>query len=207
MRRRIAAIGRVFERARWGLSAVLVAGLLTAALGWMVVDRASILRHGQRIELRPQPVDPRDLFRGDYVILTYEISRLGPAFWERAAEIKEATGGDIWVRIARAPAPGPGEPLWRVAALHAAPPEMGRGRDTLVLRGRLSGGAARVDYGIERYYVPEGEGLALEALIGETPRDGAPTPIAVEVAVDRAGRAAISALSVRGEWVYEEPWY
>lgn len=207
MRRFLRSLGQLGRGAPgWGLSALLVAGVMTAALGWMVLDRASILRGGQRIELRPQPVDPRDLFRGDYVILTYEISSPPAGLWNDASELGLVDGDRVWVRILRELDPAPGAPLWRVAELFAAPPASGAGRDSVVLQGRLRG-SSRVDYGVERYYVPEGEGLALEALIGaETGPDGF-APIVVEIAVDRNGRAAIGALKVRGQRVFEEPLY
>lgn len=206
MIRRLRRVGARLHPVRWVLAALLVAGLQTAALAWMVLDRAAILRHGQRIELRPQPVDPRDLFRGDYVILTYEISRLPSGLYQKADDIRSAGGDQVWARIARDADAEPGEPLWRIVDLDAAAPETGRGRDVLALRGRLDGGA-RIAFGIERYYVPEGEGLALEALIGAEAGPDGTVPIAVEVAVDQGGRAAISALIVRGERVFEEPWY
>ncbi|HIE31672.1 MAG TPA: hypothetical protein EYP67_04720 [Methanosarcinales archaeon] len=34
------------------------------------------LHFGQEIVLKTDPIDPRDLFRGDYVTLSYEISRI-----------------------------------------------------------------------------------------------------------------------------------
>lgn len=34
------------------------------------------LRTGTEVILKTEPVDPRDLFRGDYVVLNYEISTL-----------------------------------------------------------------------------------------------------------------------------------
>ena len=34
------------------------------------------LSQGQKILLKTIPLDPRDLFRGDYVVLNYEISQL-----------------------------------------------------------------------------------------------------------------------------------
>lgn len=38
-----------------------------------VVQRAGILRSGQEARLEVVPIDPRDLFRGDYVVLNYRI--------------------------------------------------------------------------------------------------------------------------------------
>jgi len=47
--------------------------VLLAAIGLAVWPRLT----GDTILLRVVPVDPRDLFRGDYVVLSYEFSRLG----------------------------------------------------------------------------------------------------------------------------------
>ena len=40
----------------------------------MVVDRTLLLKNGREIVLPIVPVDPRDLFRGEYVRLGYDIS-------------------------------------------------------------------------------------------------------------------------------------
>jgi uncharacterized membrane-anchored protein len=55
-------------------------------------------------------------------------------------------------------------------------------------------------YGIERYFVPEGEGRAIE----KANREG---KVAVVAAVTKAGRAAIKRLLIDGQPVYDEPWY
>lgn len=56
---------------KWLIAALAVAGLQTAAIGHMVSDRVQLLRSGREIVLPIVPVDPRSLFRGDYVILSY----------------------------------------------------------------------------------------------------------------------------------------
>ena len=58
------------------LATALLLGLVLLAL---VEQRARILRGGTEIRLRTVPVDPRDLFRGDYVILAYPISTVEAA--------------------------------------------------------------------------------------------------------------------------------
>ena len=63
-------IARVPLLPRYILAALLLCGLILA----MVYQRAEILRNGQEVRLEIVPVDPRDLFRGDYVILDYQIS-------------------------------------------------------------------------------------------------------------------------------------
>ena len=62
-------IGRVPPLLRYILAALVLCGLILA----MVVQRAAILRSGQEVRLEVVPVDPRDLFRGDYVVLGYRI--------------------------------------------------------------------------------------------------------------------------------------
>ncbi|HEY5965599.1 MAG TPA: GDYXXLXY domain-containing protein, partial [Xanthobacteraceae bacterium] len=52
-----------------------LAGLVQLALiAMMVIDRASVLREGTEVLLQTRPVDPRDFLRGDYVVLSYDIS-------------------------------------------------------------------------------------------------------------------------------------
>ena len=58
---------------------IAVALIQTAVLASMIYDRATILGTGTPVMLKTEPIDPRDLFRGDYVILNYEISQLSTA--------------------------------------------------------------------------------------------------------------------------------
>src|SRR3954469_22453727 len=62
-------IGRVPLLPRYIVAALVLCGLILAT----VVQHAAILRSGQEARLEVVPVDPRDLFRGDYVVLTYRI--------------------------------------------------------------------------------------------------------------------------------------
>ena len=56
----------------FGAAALVQVALLTV----MIVDRVQILRDGKEVTLQSRPVDPRDLLRGDYVVLGYDISQL-----------------------------------------------------------------------------------------------------------------------------------
>jgi uncharacterized membrane-anchored protein len=51
----------------------LVLALVLAAVNGMVVSKEMILRHGQSMLLKLQPVDPRSLIQGDYMALRYSI--------------------------------------------------------------------------------------------------------------------------------------
>ena len=55
---------------------LIVVALQTAALAYMIVDRQAMLNSAQVVTLKVVPVDPNDMFRGEYVILGYDISRL-----------------------------------------------------------------------------------------------------------------------------------
>jgi uncharacterized membrane-anchored protein len=55
---------------------ILVVCLQVLALAGMVFYKDRWIASGTRIILKTQPVDPRDLFRGDYVRLSYDISSL-----------------------------------------------------------------------------------------------------------------------------------
>ncbi len=63
------------ERRKLWLAIGAVALGQAAVLGWMIWDRASLLANGREVVLEVIPVDPRSLFRGDYVVLGYDISR------------------------------------------------------------------------------------------------------------------------------------
>lgn len=200
---------------RWPAACALLALAFSLVLGSMVADRAGILRSGDVITLTPEPVDPRDLFRGDYVILSYP--GLAPPFTEtenrgRTYQVKwpVAEGLKAWVLLERESG-GQDAGAWRTRAIERALPSGAtpgaNGENQIWLRARVDGYGSdreitvrRLYFGIERYYVPEGEGLALEKLIGQK-------RIQVAIAVGSDGRAAIKGLSVDGETVYEEPWF
>ena len=69
-------LGRPGQWPRTGLLVGLIGLILTATLGWMTWDRISLLKNGREIVLAVTPVDPRSLFRGDYVILGYAITQV-----------------------------------------------------------------------------------------------------------------------------------
>jgi len=58
---------------------LLAVSLQLLVLLGIIAYRAHWVATGHRVVLRTTPVDPRDIFRGDYVDLRYEISFLEPA--------------------------------------------------------------------------------------------------------------------------------
>ena len=55
-----------------------------AVLGVMIGNRVCLLDTGVKVLLKCEPVDPRSLISGDYVILNYEISSLAEGYLHRS---------------------------------------------------------------------------------------------------------------------------
>ena len=175
--------------------------LQCAMLILMVVDRMQILREGREVTLQTRPVDPRDLLRGDYVTLGYDISQLpaGALAGQPSAERNPI----VFVKLA----PDAGG-LYQAVSVHAGPVAVTA--PEILIRGRVtyscgSTGRAFCDkltirYGLESYFVPEGEGRKLEQARNQQ-------KLRIVAAVLPSGRAAIKRLLLDGEPVYEEPLY
>jgi uncharacterized membrane-anchored protein len=174
-----------------------VAAAQALVLGWMIWDRAHLLASGREVVLEVVPVDPRSLFRGDYVILGYDMSRI-----ERPIGApRPQRGDDIYVTLQKAEGG-----KWKVVGTSAQPPTATTA-DRVVIKGQVTyatDGSAQspaltmARYGIESFFVPEGTGRELEALVREQ-------KLSALIAVDGAGNAGIKGLMVDGERVYEEP--
>jgi uncharacterized membrane-anchored protein len=181
--------------ASW-LAVAFVALLQTAALAHMIYGRVSLLRDGREIVADVIPVDPRDLFRGDYVILGY-------AFGAAQVPVPEGTnqGDKIYVTL-KPVAPG----QWEVAGTSRSREQPSdpafvvlKGIANYVYRAENEPPKASVTYGIESYFVPEGTGLELEKQVREK-------KISAVLAVDQSGEVAIKALVVDGQRLAEQPW-
>lgn len=160
-------------------------------LASMAGKREYIAATGTTAFLRTAPIDPRDLFRGDYVRLRYEASLvpLALASADIADQSKQnAYGATVYAQLVV----GEGG-LAEVTGLSTTKPESG-----LYLKGRLgrpwsfsmaAPGTAAVEYGIEAYYVQQGKGLEIEKQQGT--RTTIQTPLEMEVAIGGDGTAVI----------------
>ncbi|MET3913045.1 putative membrane-anchored protein [Bradyrhizobium sp. S3.3.6] len=175
--------------------------LQCALLVLMVADRVKILREGREVILQTRPLDPRDLLRGDYVVLGYDISQVpaGALAGQPTAERNPI----VFIKLAP-----DANGLYQAVSVHAAPVTV-TAPDVLI-RGRVvysCGSSGRtfcdklqIRYGLESYFVPEGEGKTLEQARNQQ-------KLRVVAAVLPSGRAAIKRLLLDGQPVYEEPWY
>lgn len=170
--------------------------LLTLALAfqllvpaWMAADREMIVRNGERIHLRTAPIDPRDIFRGDYVRLDYEVSTLGGhQLSEDLTERSLPKHQVIFTRLAV----GSGG-LANATSASLNKPESGpflRGRTQQAWTAGKGYGALRVNYGIEKYFVQQGKGIEMENRRGQ--RQDVQIPLEMEVALDSNGTAVLT---------------
>jgi uncharacterized membrane-anchored protein len=174
-----------------------------ALVGWqllllvaLMASRWAVLAQGTTVLLSTVPVDPRELFRGEYVALRYTISSLDRGGFAGGASSPLHTGDTVYVVLAP---PSGGERLpWHAVALLVQQPEeedLARyDRGALFIRGKVTESrrdTVEVQYGIESYFVPEGEGLRLERAGGKG--------LTVEVKIDARGRAAIHRLLLNGQ--------
>src|SRR3954447_13785521 len=144
----------------------------TAVLAALVGFRQWTLDTGTPVVLAIHPVDPRSLFQGDHVQLSYEIGNL--RIDRLAGDDDLERGETVFVDLQ------PGRPAWQATGVWrqrpvAAPTgavlrgrvewvneqqceEAGAGESTAVVPCRITS----IRYGIESYFVPEGAGHALQ---------------------------------------------
>jgi uncharacterized membrane-anchored protein len=145
---------------------VVVAVQAVVLLGMIGLNEQA-LAHGERVTLRTAPVDPLDLFRGNYVALRYEISNV---------QVPAGTHPGDTVYIPLSETGG----VWRGSFGRRVPPS-----GETFIRGTVrdvSDHTAHVQYGIETYYADEEEARNLQDA-GQ---------LLVTVVLDDEGRARIS---------------
>ena len=167
---------------------ILLAILAQAAvLAYVVYERESVARSGTPVYLRTAPVDPRDIFRGDYVTLSYAINRIPLGLVDEAIKAQENSEGIRVYAALSVDARG----VAQVTGLHAEPPAglYLRGRTSRDWRFMAGDQEIAVKYGIEKMFVEQGTGLAIEERRGS--RNGWQTPMEVRVAVGSNGIGVI----------------
>lgn len=177
---------------------LIVAALQSLVLGWIVWDRVGLLANGREIKAAVVPVDPRDLFRGDYVTLGYGFNT--------GTEVALPEGirqGDRVYALLKSQSPAE----WSLSSLSTNKPVVANDGE-VVLKGIVeyvrpgpqpgSGTIGRLRYGIERFYLPEGTGRDLEVQVREK-------RVVAVLAVGRDGEAALKGLEADGRRIVEEP--
>jgi uncharacterized membrane-anchored protein len=178
--------------------AIAAAGIVqTAVLGHMIWNRYTLLSTGREIVAEVIPVDPRDLFRGDYVILGYGFGQAQNVSLPAGTR----TGHVVYTTLKKADGT-----KWETAAVTGEYPKS-PDAETVVLKGRVThvyedparGLTGGIRYGIESYFVPEGTGRDLEQQVRNHKIDAV-------LAIGSDGEAAIKGLIIDGQRLPAEPF-
>jgi len=138
---------------------------------------------GDEIVLEVVPVDPRDLFRGDYVNLRYDISTIN--LDETPHDFGFSQGEPIYGTLSQK-----GE-LWTMDSVSHERPRTGEGQ--ACMKGRVTHSVddnISVEWGIESYFLAEGRGGPIERQRGEN--------MSVVVAVDSSCNPVLRKLLIDG---------
>ncbi|MBA2174523.1 GDYXXLXY domain-containing protein [Halobacillus locisalis] len=126
-----------------------VAFLLVMAVGYYAMDQ-----FGETVHLRTAPVDPRDPFYGDYVILNYEVETIPASKWIGSEEVER--GEKVFLLLEQE------KDLYQL--LKASDERIEAKDQQVVMEARMewhdqtSDGPYSVDLGLGRYYVEENTG-------------------------------------------------
>jgi len=163
----------------------IVLALQTAWVLGTVAIQERALFHGKVILLETRPVDPRDLLRGDYVILNYAISTIPVSAFAGERAIAVPAGETVYVLLEKR---GDYHQIVQASTkpLRAGPQQvMLKGVSRSWLDNARSQQPTLVEYGLERYYVSEGTGNPTGKLT-------------VQVAVPASGQGVIKQVFVDG---------
>jgi uncharacterized membrane-anchored protein len=177
------------------IGAVIVALAQTVALGAMIFQRAMALQSGREIVVQSGFVDPRDLFRGHYVLLNIVVGDLNRDHIsvDRPFERDEP----VYVRLAADPESG----FWRASALaHELPADS----TDAYLRGKIlyvpeaADESYRIGFPFDRYFADRERAKELEKLRQDQ-------RLGVVLVLGDDGSGYIKGLTIDGRRVYDEP--
>ena len=178
--------------------AVLAGATCLLILTGMIVGHAWPLWTGRIVTMKVVPVDPRDLFRGEYVHLETAATQLyrqggtipqGPSWsyvqpLDRAFE-ESRRGSILYVQLVPSVS---GDYIPVSVSLKPQP-------GALNLRGRSTypaGAYLAVDYGLDSFYMQEGKGRRVEEAIRQRRN------VQMQVAIASSGQARIKTLLIDG---------
>lgn len=125
-------------------ASIFVAAQCIFFVGWSGYEQLRLAPGvGESIVVPVAPVDPRDILRGQYMRLGYEFSR------PRSSRMAE--GNDLWVLMRRDENDGLYHPVEYSSYKGFSKQAFD---DDVVMRGSIDRG--RGEFGVDKYYVPEG---------------------------------------------------
>lgn len=135
------------------------------------------LSAGTPVLLKASPVDPWDVFRGEYVRLEYDIT------WIKGPDLDSSRRQDVYVVLEK------GDKYWQAAGIYLDKPVLAGGQ--IFIKGSADyyngfKGEYHVSYGIESYFVEEGTGIGLQQA----------KVLDAQVKIDRFGNAVIEKIII-----------
>jgi len=139
-------------------SLLIAIGIQVAIMILVLIPPLLVRTTGTEVYLETEKMDPRALFRGDYVILGYKVGQ-DILSDEMNREMDEKNLRAVYVTVTT-DRPG------KFVNVSLTRPELKEGQACIVGRARRWGSA--VDFPqIAQYFVPEGEGKIIERMRGE----------------------------------------
>jgi uncharacterized membrane-anchored protein len=170
---------------------IVVVSCQFLVLGGMIAKQVHLLKTGDVVLLKCQPIDPRSLFSGDYVILSYTISRFSEEEFQQLNRYNEdfEPKDSIYVALQQ----GKESKFWNAAAISHDRKKF-KAEYPVVIKGsiRARWQQYQIRYGVESYFVPQFEGRRIEREISNA---------SVEVAVSNSGESGIKRLFIGEEEV------
>lgn len=177
---------------------------MLGTLAGMIIPQTLSFRDAVKITVETEPLDPRSMFRGDYVILNYSFSRTVSTRWQNGKEIKVFDTSEITSYPAGNGSSGyvskvpfevftilkynSAEKIWKPIKMCCVRPES-LSEGEVVIKGRTKKYGYNIRYGIEQYFVQEGSGRRIErAMMRSNDRS---SKVLVDLLVNPKGRARI----------------
>lgn len=164
---------------RYYLTFAITCIVWIAIFGGFILSKQGVLMTGKEVILEPIPVDPRDLFRGEYVTFSYDISRIAISTYGLPSNSFKS-GDDVYVLLSP-----DSTGVYRAAGLSKAKPNYPvfiKGTVTYAYLNQIN-----VEYGIESYFVEKNTSSTLQqGIVRKT--------ILIKVVIDGSGNAVIKEL-------------
>jgi len=164
--------------------------LLFGLVGWYSLPFWS--DEAVEVTVRTVPVDPRDYFRGDYVILNYPFSQLQ----DENTKYKQVVGQRVYTILK----PIAGTHLWEMEKqTFDFPGRNQKDAGSVAIRGLVSTHSwhwgQSIKYGIEQFFLQEGTGRAIEEAMRDRKDQNS---VEVTLRVMPSGRAVVKNVKVVG---------
>lgn len=162
------------------------------------------LNTGTTVTLKPIAYDPYDILSGYYLRLNYDISMRGvhrprrieqgddqPPLTELEKQFLNLNRGTVYGLLV----PDPNSEFYKLDSLSNDMPEK-PGPDKVVIKGFKPSDYRGIEWGIEKYYIPETQRKRLDKKFRENMEDSK-----VYVKVDKFGNPAIKKIVIAGEQI------